>query len=84
MKRLFSLATTLSLALVFASARAAWSQGQETVGSLATKGFEVRGVALVKAVYPYIVMQKGSAVYYCTAIDIDPPEKDIYPCKQLK
>jgi hypothetical protein len=64
MNRFFLLASALSLALVLASTRAMWGQEKDTVGSLAAKGFEVRGIFPEEALM-YVIMQKGSEVYVC-------------------
>jgi hypothetical protein len=72
MKRLFLLAITLSLALVLVSTREMWAQEKETVGSLAAKGFEVKGISSSGAGY-FIVMQKGSNVYVCVVMGLAEP-----------
>jgi hypothetical protein len=66
MKRMFSLTLVASLLLVLVSAREMWGQGTETVGSLAAKGFEVRGITSGPGNLSFVVvMQKGAAVYLC-------------------
>jgi hypothetical protein len=67
MTGLISLATILSQGLVLVSTREMPAQGNETVGSSAAKGFEVKGVANnpPSGNYFNVAMQEGARVYVC-------------------
>jgi len=65
--RLLLLATTLSSALVLLS-NTMWGDEKETVGSLAAKGFDVRGVSSDRTGTVVVAMQKGTVVFICVGM----------------